>query len=228
MKTMDAGRAEMEIAAKAGANVASSSARPPTPPSASASRRPQLRLQVGVDLIGVADPVARAPAPRSWASTRWTSTRPSTSRCGARRRSTCCGRCRGGRDPGAVAGGINSRDRRRRRRGRRRHPHRRRRHHQGGRPRRRPPAEIAAPCDTRVRVETELYKRAGAETSATVLEQVSTANISDGTHRAPCLAGIRPAAPGAQDVRPGRHRAHLRRATGPSPSRPSTSPSPAT
>jgi 3-hexulose-6-phosphate synthase/6-phospho-3-hexuloisomerase len=58
-------------------------------------------------------------------------------------------------------------------------------------------AEIRRAVDERVRIETALYKRAGAGDVRAVLEQVSTANVSDAWHRQPSLPGIRPLLPGA-------------------------------
>jgi 3-hexulose-6-phosphate synthase/6-phospho-3-hexuloisomerase len=58
-------------------------------------------------------------------------------------------------------------------------------------------AEIRRAVDQNVCIETTLYKRAGQETVRAVLEQVSTANISDAWHRQPSLPGIRPLFPGA-------------------------------
>jgi len=58
-------------------------------------------------------------------------------------------------------------------------------------------AAIRRAVDERVCIETTLYKRAGAADIRTVLEQVSTANISDAWHRQPSLHGIRSLLPGA-------------------------------
>ena len=58
-------------------------------------------------------------------------------------------------------------------------------------------AEIRRAIDANVCIETTLYKRAGQETVRAVLEQVSTANISDAWHRQPSLPRIRPLLPGA-------------------------------
>ena len=58
-------------------------------------------------------------------------------------------------------------------------------------------AEIRRAVDERVCIETTLYKRAGAADIRTVLEQVSTANVSDAWHRQPSLPGIRALLPGA-------------------------------
>jgi 3-hexulose-6-phosphate synthase/6-phospho-3-hexuloisomerase len=59
-------------------------------------------------------------------------------------------------------------------------------------------AEIRRAVDQNVCVETTLYKRAGQDTVRAVLEQVSTANISDAWHRQPSLPGIRSLLPGAR------------------------------
>jgi 3-hexulose-6-phosphate synthase/6-phospho-3-hexuloisomerase len=58
-------------------------------------------------------------------------------------------------------------------------------------------AEIRRAIDEGVSIETTLYKRADATRVREVLEQVSTANISDAWHRQPSLPGIRALLPGA-------------------------------
>jgi 3-hexulose-6-phosphate synthase/6-phospho-3-hexuloisomerase len=58
-------------------------------------------------------------------------------------------------------------------------------------------AEIRRAVDEGVCIETRLYKRAGETDIRTALEQVSTANISDAWHRQPSLPGVRPLLPGA-------------------------------
>ena len=58
-------------------------------------------------------------------------------------------------------------------------------------------AEIRRAVDEGVAIETTLYKRAGQNDIRAVLEQVSTANISDAWHRRPSLHGIRPLLPGS-------------------------------
>ncbi len=58
-------------------------------------------------------------------------------------------------------------------------------------------AEIRRAVDEGVRIETTLYKRADASRIRDVLEQVSTANISDAWHRRPSLHGIKPLLPGS-------------------------------
>ncbi len=58
-------------------------------------------------------------------------------------------------------------------------------------------AEIRRAVDERVCIETTLFKRTGEADIRTILEQVSTANVSDAWHRQPSLPGIRPLLPGA-------------------------------
>jgi 3-hexulose-6-phosphate synthase/6-phospho-3-hexuloisomerase len=58
-------------------------------------------------------------------------------------------------------------------------------------------AEIRRAVDEGVCIETLLYKRADEASIRSVLEQVSTANISDAWHRQPSLPGIRALLPGA-------------------------------
>ncbi len=58
-------------------------------------------------------------------------------------------------------------------------------------------AEIRRAVDEGVSLETTLYKRAGEADLRAVLAQVSTANVSDAWHRQPSLPGIRPLLPGA-------------------------------
>jgi 3-hexulose-6-phosphate synthase/6-phospho-3-hexuloisomerase len=58
-------------------------------------------------------------------------------------------------------------------------------------------AEIRRAVDERVCIATTLYKRADEAGIRAVLEQVSTANISDAWHRQPSLHGVRPLLPGA-------------------------------
>ncbi len=58
-------------------------------------------------------------------------------------------------------------------------------------------AEIRRAVDEGVCIETRLYKRASETDIRAALDQVSTANISDAWHRQPSLPGIRPLLPGA-------------------------------
>ncbi|MFW6158362.1 MAG: 3-hexulose-6-phosphate synthase, partial [Planctomycetota bacterium] len=55
--------------------------------------------------------------------------------------------------------------------------------------------------DEGVRIESDLYKRAASDDQIrAVFERASTANISDGNHRSPSLEGIRSIVPGAKMV----------------------------
>jgi 3-hexulose-6-phosphate synthase/6-phospho-3-hexuloisomerase len=47
---------------------------------------------------------------------------------------------------------------------------------------------------------TDLYRRATDQTVREILEQVSTANLSDGSHHAPSIVGLRPVWPGSKMV----------------------------
>jgi 3-hexulose-6-phosphate synthase/6-phospho-3-hexuloisomerase len=203
MKTMDAGRAEMEMAAKAGANVAlvlgvadDGTIRE----SIEAGRNQGLR--VGVDLIRTADPAHRAEQAREW---------------GADHVVVHCGideQMRGGTPfdmlrliagrvdlPLAAAGGLNS---------------------EtvadaveagarilivGGAITKSPDAraatrQISEAMRSRVRVATDLFKRSSPERLRETLMKLSTANISDGAHRIPCMEGIRPVMTGLKMVGP--------------------------
>ena len=50
------------------------------------------------------------------------------------------------------------------------------------------------------KIATSLYKRVGAEDVRSVFERVSTPNISDGSHRMPTISGLRPVLPGVHMV----------------------------
>lgn len=63
-------------------------------------------------------------------------------------------------------------------------------------------AEIRQAIDTRKAVATKLFKRGSAENIRRVLDMVRTSNISDGSHRLPCLAGIGPLTTGVRAVGP--------------------------
>jgi 3-hexulose-6-phosphate synthase/6-phospho-3-hexuloisomerase len=57
-------------------------------------------------------------------------------------------------------------------------------------------ADIRRAIDTRQAVETKHFRRGRVDTLRDVLATVRTSNISDGAHRQPCLAGLRPLQPG--------------------------------
>ena len=59
-------------------------------------------------------------------------------------------------------------------------------------------ADIRKAADTRARIPTELFRRAGEQNIRDVLRRVSTANISYGAHRLPSLEGIHSLWPGAR------------------------------
>ena len=58
--------------------------------------------------------------------------------------------------------------------------------------------QIKTAIETGQRFETVLYKRGGEADLRRIFSQVSTANISDAMHRTPCLPGIRSIVPGAK------------------------------
>jgi 3-hexulose-6-phosphate synthase/6-phospho-3-hexuloisomerase len=68
---------------------------------------------------------------------------------------------------------------------------------------RRATAEIKEAMRTRARLPTRLYKRASqAEEIRNLLSQISTANLSDAMHRKGVLLGLKPVAPGLRLVGP--------------------------
>ena len=198
MKTMDAGRAEVECAAKAGADVvgvlgAASDAT--IRECAEVARNYGCRLIV--DMIEVADPVARARrAEELGADYIGIHTAIDRQMRGEAPFDTLRAVAGAVSIPVAVAGGINS---------------------EtaaaamaagagivvvGGAIIKAADAEAAAAeirraVDEGIAIATTLYKRTAGPGIRTVLEQVSTANISDAWHRQPSLPGIKPLLPGA-------------------------------
>jgi len=59
-------------------------------------------------------------------------------------------------------------------------------------------ADVRKAVDTGKAVASELFKRGTAESIRKVLQTVRSSNVSDGAHRQPCLAGIRPLVEGAK------------------------------
>ena len=201
LKTMDAGRGEMEIVAKAGANIATvlGVADDGTIRECIEAGR-NYGLRVAVDLLRVAEPVQRAKQVAEWGA------ECAIIHCGIDQQMK-------GQTPFellrriaqevdmtlAVAGGLNS---------------------EtvvdavesgaeilivGGAITKAPDAvaatrQIAEAIRTRTRAASTLYKRADAGSIREIFEKVSTANISDGTHRLPCVEGIRPISPGLKLV----------------------------
>jgi len=200
-KTMDAGRVEMESAAKAGANLATVlGAAPDATVRECIEAGRNYGIRVAVDLVNVPDPVARARQAAEW---------------GAALVGVHCpiDRQMEGEDPfdvlravaGAVeipvsvAGGIHSETAARavaagasvvvv-----------------GGAICKASDAEEAARqirrvMDTGVGEETEFFKRGGATELRELLAKPSVPNISDGYHHLPVLAGLRPVVEGAHMV----------------------------
>jgi 3-hexulose-6-phosphate synthase/6-phospho-3-hexuloisomerase len=198
LKTMDAGRVEVEYAAKAGAGlVGVLGAASDSTIKECVEAAPNYRCRLIVDMIEVADPVSRAIQAEEWgADYVGIHTAIDQQMRGEAPFETLRAVADAVSIPVSVAGGINSEtaaaavaagaaivvvggaiikatDAAA------------------------AAAEIRRAVDEGVTVETTLYKRAGAADIRTVLEQVSTANISDAWHRQPSLHGIRPLLPGS-------------------------------
>lgn len=62
--------------------------------------------------------------------------------------------------------------------------------------------DIRRALDSGKAIKTELFRRAGPEDVREVLTRVSTANLSHGSHHRPCLAGLAQITPGAKLVGP--------------------------
>jgi len=203
LKTMDAGRIEIEAAAKAGASVAIVLGLASDTTIRECMKAGQsFGIDIAVDLLGCADPVARAQAAAEWGAAFVGLHTPIDEQM------------RGGDPfarlrqvaqavdlPVAVAGGINSES-----------------VVQaveagarivivGGAIAKSADAKAATMAlkeaiATGQPVHTELYRRASAERVREILEAVSTANISDGNHRIPGIVGLRPVWPGVRMVGP--------------------------
>lgn len=201
LKTMDAGRAEVEIAAKAGANVAfilGVAAEGTVRECIEAGRNYGIR--VGVDLLQVADPVRRAEQVGAWGADYIIVHAGIDQQMEGRTPFDLLRQITGQSSlTVAVAGGLNS---------------------EtvvdavaagasilivGGAITKAADAvaatrQIREAMTTGVRVPSELYKRSAADNVRQIFEKVSTANLSDGAHRRPCIEGIRPVAPGLKLV----------------------------
>ena len=199
LKTADAGRIEMECAAKAGADMAiclGACTESTIRESIDAGRN--YGIQVGVDLLGVEDAVALARKCEAWGAAFINVHLPIDDQMrGIQSFDTLREVARAVGIPVAAAGGINS---------------------EtvveaveagarivvvGGAITKaadpaRATADIRKAADTRARIPTELFRRAGEQNIRDVLRRVSTANISDGAHRLPSLAGIHSLWPGAR------------------------------
>ena len=203
LKTMDAGRLEMEAAAKAGASVAivlgvASDSTIKECVEAGLS----YGIEVGVDLVGTADPAARARQVAEWGVAQIHVHTPIDEQMEGVEPFQLLEQVASAVSiPVAVAGGINS--------------------------------ETAATAieagaqivviggaiskaadataatrqlreavDTGVSVATDLYKRTTGTNLRELLGKVSTANVSDGSHRGPAMRGISPVGPGLRAVGP--------------------------
>jgi 3-hexulose-6-phosphate synthase/6-phospho-3-hexuloisomerase len=198
LKTMDAGRIETEAAAKAGANVVTVSgtaALSTVRECVEAGRH--YGVQVAVDLLGVADPVAFAKVAEE-AGAAWldlhcpidsqmhgedplkllrqlrSATRLVLAVAGGLNSETAGLAAEAGADVVIIGGAITK-----------------------AVDPQKATADIRRAIDTKKPVATQLFKRTTAENLREVLAAVRTANVSQGTHNQPCLADIHCLFPGA-------------------------------
>jgi 3-hexulose-6-phosphate synthase/6-phospho-3-hexuloisomerase len=199
MKTADAGRTEMECAAKAGAHMAiclGACTEPTIRDSIEAGHN--YGIEVGVDVLGVEDYVALAQKCEQWGAAFINVHLPIDEQMqGKISFDKLREIAQAVSIPVAAAGGINS---------------------EtvvtavemgarivivgGAISKAADPAEatrqIRRAIDTRAKVPTDLFRRADEAGLREVLARVSTANLSDGAHRLPCLDGIRCRTPGVK------------------------------
>ncbi len=202
-KTMDAGRAEVEIAAKAGASIATvlGVASDSTIQECIEAGR-NYGIQVYVDLLGHPDPVTRAQQAEAWGAAFVGVHCPIDDQMAGLDPFERLRRVAGAvAIPVAVAGGIHSES-----------------------------AADAVAAGARVvivggfinkaedateatrairraidsgeKVATSLFKRGGTEQLAEIFGRVSVANLSDAYHRRPSLPGLHPIVPGARAAGP--------------------------
>lgn len=203
MKTMDAGRIEMEAAAKAGANVAvvmGAASEATIQECIEAGRN--YGVSVGVDLLGVEDIVALARRCEELGADHLDIHTPIDEQmrgadpferlrlvrqavslplaaAGGINSETAAEAVAAGADIVIVGGAISK----------------------SADPRQ-ATEEIKRAITTGEKIPTTLYRRAGLDRVREVLLGVSSANASDGGHRLPPLEGIRPVAPGLKLVGP--------------------------
>jgi 3-hexulose-6-phosphate synthase/6-phospho-3-hexuloisomerase len=197
LKTADAGRLETESAAKAGANIVTvlATASPATIRECVEAGR-HYGVDVAVDLLGVADPVAFARAAEelgvAWLDVHCPidaqmrgedplallkQIRPHTrlllAVAGGINSETAAAAAAAGADivivGGAVTKAVDPKQ---------------------------ATAEIRRALDTKQAVRSEHFKRVGEANIREALSRVRTSNISDGAHRQPCLDGIAALVPG--------------------------------
>jgi 3-hexulose-6-phosphate synthase/6-phospho-3-hexuloisomerase len=203
MKTMDAGKIEAQAAANAGANVMTVlGSAPESTIRECVEVGRHYGIQVAVDLLGLADPVAFAARAEelgvSWLDVHCAidaqmqgadpmallkavrgATRLTLAVAGGLNSETVADAASAGADVIIVGGAITK-----------------------AIDVTRATADIRKAIDTRKAVASELFKRGSAEGIRKVLEGVRTSNISDGSHRAACLAGIRSLIPGLRACGP--------------------------
>ncbi|MFW6146558.1 MAG: orotidine 5'-phosphate decarboxylase / HUMPS family protein [Planctomycetota bacterium] len=203
LKTMDAGHVEAEAAAKAGATVMTvcAAASESTIRECVETGR-QYGLAVAVDLMGIADPVAAA-GDLAALGVAWVDVHCPIDRqmqgadpleqirrvraacgltlaaAGGLTSETAAGAVAAGADVIIVGGAITK-----------------------ATDPRAATAAIRRAIDTGEAVAGEGFRRAAGETIREILATVRTANLSDGAHRQPCLAGLRPLWTGAVAVGP--------------------------
>ena len=201
LKTMDAGRIEIEAASKAGASIATIlGLAPDSSIQEFIKAGHQYGCQVAVDLLGCADPVERAKAVAEWGAAHVGVHCAIDDQMRGRDPFDTLRRVAEAVDiPVSVAGGINSEtivqaieagasiaivggaiiksaDAR------------------GA------TATIKEAIRSGEATRSDLYRRATDETVRETLERVSTANLSDGNHHAPGIVGLRPVWPGSKMV----------------------------
>lgn len=203
LKTMDAGRIEVEAAAKAGASMAVVMGLASDSTLQECIKAGQnFAVQIVVDLLGCPDPAARAQQAAEWGAACVSLHTPIDEQM---RGAEAFGQLRRVAQavsiPVAVAGGINSENVVQA-------------VEAGARvvivggaitksaDARGAAAAFKAAMRERRPVLSELFRRAGAEGVREILEKVSTANVSDGNHRVAGIVGLRPIWPGARMVGP--------------------------
>ena len=203
MKTMDAGRIEAEAAGKAGASIVTVlAAAGETTIRECVEAGKHYNLQVAVDLLGLADPVAFA-AGAAELGAAWLDvhcaidaqmhgadplavlkqvrkvTELTVAVAGGINSETAAAAAAAGADVIIVGGAITKAV----------DPEAATR-------------DIRKAIDSKKAVASRHFKRATADDIRKVLETVSTPNISDGAHRQPCLPGLKTLWPGARAVGP--------------------------
>jgi len=202
-KTMDAGRAEMEIAAKAGATIGTvlAVASDQTIQECIQGGR-NYGIEVYVDLLGHPDPVARAQQAEAWGASFVGVHCPIDDQMAGLDPFDVLRRVAAAVSiPVAVAGGLHS---------------------EsvadavaagarvvivGGAINKAEDAAAATAAireaiDERKKVATELFRRGGEDELAEIFGKVSVPNVSDGFHRRPPLPGLKPIVPGAKACGP--------------------------